>query len=730
MRIRFVVWCCALLLALSWGAKIASAAPLPLHDFSQEGDAFSNAFSPDGKRIAMTSLDIGRQSGQEYDATKFLGSVHIRDVESGRELKTLTEKGFQILDLAWSPDGKTLATFGTHFEPRAGQKDEYDSVNLTRLWDVENGASLAVLPDVDGTSAISFAGFSKDGGALRLLRYKARPARELTLESWDAKSASLQSSLKIDAANPENAVLSPDARVLAVAIGKSGGWAAAIEKIELRDAENGALLHALTRADGVLELLGGLSWSADGKTLAVAAAPQPEDKTRVLRGEVQLWNAATGRLEKTIGPLKSLPHNALFSPDGKTLAVGENGVIRLWNVVTNEVVRVVGKMKDDVSALAWSPDARTLVSGNHGGAALWDATGTRAQDDGVPNFQTLDGHVTNVTALAFSPDGKTLASGSARDVDYSERGRQRTGGSGEIIVWDLTKNEPQRVLKGHKSFVESLSWAPDNVTLLSAADWKSHDETALLWNVRDGSNTALRHGGSVLRAVYSPDGKTIALGGEVGEGEEKIITLITLRDAASGAEKRVFTVPQMRVREIVWTADGKQIALCGSAVWGGKVRSDEIRVWDVASGKELFALRAEKAQNFQTLAFSPDARVLAVGGGRRTANSDEESLQFFDAQNGKLLRSVPADDAPFSEKQPYHIADIRSLAFSPDGKWLAVNGLGSRLRVLDATSGATKLALTTRAEGSGPVAFAPDGKTLAAASSYHLRLWDLAQLDE
>src|SRR5262249_50677847 len=103
-----------------------------------------------------------------------------------------------------------------------------------------------------------------------------------------------------------------------------------------------------------------------------------------------------------------------FSPDGRTLAIGDSaGPIHLWDLGTGKEIRTIGEpLKPDPRAafalypIAYSPDGHTLAAGySDETVRLWEVAW------GLERAR-FHGHRSHVASLAFSPDGSLLASGS------------------------------------------------------------------------------------------------------------------------------------------------------------------------------------------------------------------------------------------------------------------------------------------------------------------------------
>src|SRR5262249_40368748 len=141
-----------------------------------------------------------------------------------------------------------------------------------------------------------------------------------------------------------------------------------------------------------------LAFSPDGKTLAVGN-----------RLRASLWEVPTGKKLHELSQLKVPIHTVAFSPDGKTLAAGGESMggfpaptIGLWNVATGKERGQIGRPLEPTLDFAFSPDGKRIVVASTNALEVWGtATGKRLSQREVRiPFLTY----------AFSPDGKTAAS--------------------------------------------------------------------------------------------------------------------------------------------------------------------------------------------------------------------------------------------------------------------------------------------------------------------------------
>jgi WD40 repeat protein len=162
-----------------------------------------------------------------------------------------------------------------------------------------------------------------------------------------------------------------------------------------------------------------------------------------------------------------------------------------------------------------------------------------------------------------------------------------------------------------------------------------------------------------------------------------------------------------RVRSLAMSPDGKLVAAGGE--------DGAVRLWETATGTAGARL-AGHTDWVLALAFSADGKTLASGG--------YDGVRLWDVAGGKKLLDVPAAPpaAPNAPAPPANV--VQALAFSPDGKTLAVGGSDALVYLVNPADGKLLRSLPGHTSSVTALAFHPSGAVLVSASKDRtVRLW-------
>jgi RNA polymerase sigma factor (sigma-70 family) len=414
-----------------------------------------------------------------------------------------------------------------------------------------------------------------------------------------------------------------------------------------------------------------------------------------------------------------------FAAGGKeVVTAGPDGEVRVWDPSSGKQMRRLGKpMKPDEAdayprPAALSADGKRAATTGDDGVRVWDvATGKE-----LHRFEHDVEKWAQIVAIALTPDGKGLLISSV----------------GKVVLYDVaTGKERQRFEHKNagkaKDQVEvplvlgQLTFSPDGKWLAAPAveagqPDKDITDGVRIWDVATGKEV-LTVGGPVKEdnivasaayPAFSPDGKVIA--------RVALDGTIRLHDTAGGKEKR--TLGESSKDEVI---DGLMFAPGGKTLAALQL-DGTIRLYDVATGKELRRL-AEGGAKPQTtvsfapllrpneypsysadappLAFSPDGKTLAVVSG-------ENAVRLWDAATGKEL---PRPNG--------HTGGVAELAASADGKTVVTAGTDGTLRRWERATGKQLGEVAAPGDGySGSLS--PTGRFFARVDETTIHVWDVA----
>ncbi len=406
-----------------------------------ETQASSVDISPDGKTLAW----IGWYKNNDL-------SIHICDVATGKERLSLRGDERAIYRVAFSPDGRTLA-----------------SVNPVRLWDLKTGQQIPTYQDKFNFDSC-YLRWAPNGKALVISQF-TMPIR--------LRDAVTGKELCRIAAHHDwrEMVISPDGKILVVLYGQFD------PTIHRYDIATGKELLDYPAHGGIVSTV---ALSPDGRTLASLGGDQ----------KLRVWDVETGKQLRETAAVNSWISYAL-SLDCRWLATATHEVNSLYETATGREMWQHTKAAMNPYAMAFSPDGRVLAS------AESDRTITLREVATGKELRRLVGLSENLSSLAFFSDSKSLTG-----CTFSS-GSLEGKNSCEVAIWETTTGRKRRSLGKFPSYGRMVLSPNGKTMVMVSADGQAID----FWEIASGQKCLhIAQPCSVQSMILSPDGTMLITG--------------------------------------------------------------------------------------------------------------------------------------------------------------------------------------------------------------------------
>jgi eukaryotic-like serine/threonine-protein kinase len=567
--------------------------------------------------------------------------------------------------------------------------DSYWTVLDDRLlnWDLQTGSllrSIQVLPNLIRTSPLGRPG---PGGEVQRICtwHRTGSQHELVVQFWDLQRGVLMATHAV-----------PHASIETISFGVSD---------DLR-----RIAYGVNNRIGIRNLLDGTDRLSDvlHESITEHIVFHPKGSTLIVpshRGSLTLLDEESLEVHETLSLHSNAVLSIRFSPDGdRAVTASADGLVRVLAVHERTLVpmhRLVGH-KGPVTGARFSPDGRLVASlGLDRTVRIWDALsgkplGVFAAEDFSPE------------GMAFVEDGRTIAA--------SDRHQ------GTVRFWSVDLGD-SHVLRGHASFVYPVLLAHGEATVISGGwdGFVGKPGSLRFWDAASGTLIAsLGDESQIVNAAdISPDGRWIAVS-RSGQSLEVL-------DAHTGIV--VLEIPVHNIAALRFAPDPHASETLEGE--GGERRgriatvgTPGLFVFDAATGRRLGHIPARNREHINTVAWSPDGRIIA------TAPELPTGVALWDAHSHQLIRNIP-------------VLSTVSIAFSPDGQRLVTAGLDGVIRVWPvapppagdaAGKGAGDGGLLASLHGHAHeilcISFSPDGKYIASGGRDNtIHIWDAENYD-
>lgn len=433
---------------------------------------------------------------------------------------------------------------------------------------------------------------------------------------WDLETGSYIDELKGSASKVRSIALSPDGKTLA-----SGARDQMIRLWDLKSRKCFATLEGHTDSK-----ISSVAFNYDGNFLASGCYDQT----------IKLWNLEKHECMQTFSGHNDWVRMVAFHPSGKFItSVSDDQTIRKWDIETGECLKTLQGYMGEIRSISLSQDDQFLAIGCEDKCLrIWKFT--------YPNnlltpesYMVIDAHNSRINAVSISPTEKIVATASFDHL---------------IKIWDLGTGNHLITLKGHEKCVNAIAFSPDGSQLVTTGA----DKSVRIWDVSSGKciNTLEGHENWLWSIAFSNDGTLIASAGDD--------QTVRFWNSKTGEFLKSVKEHIGGINSIVFSPDGSVLASAGA--------DQSIKLWNVVS-KECFKSWHAHESDIVCLAVSPNGKYLI-------SSADENHIKVWDFHTQEYLRAFQG-----------HTDRVRSIVFSSDGTKLISGSFDQTIRVWDVEGG-------------------------------------------
>ncbi len=545
--------------------------------------------------------------------------------------------------------------------------------NTIAIWDAISGDQIA---ELHGHKDISKLKWSPNED------YLASASTDGSVVVWDVKKRKTLKTLYGDREAVWGLAWSPDGKRLA-SVGSSGDiniWS--IESaLSVASTNTGDIKNYGTIYD--------VSWSHNGNGIAICGTDN-----------VLIIDETLSAKPISVKTTMSSAFACSWSPEGKFLAVGGAyrndanntiaGRIELWEVGRLKKPIIFNSHKHTVFGLSWSPSSQQFISTSGDGSALvWSVK--KGQPAAIlKGFQGKP--IKAFDEVEWSPDGSLIATTSTKG----------------LMIWDAKKGELRYSTAGHLSRISAVAWSSDGSKLVSA-DWRGK---VIVWDPVKGSEEIyLEAPDLVSDLAWHPKKELIAVTGRAWSNEKprRNIGQIFVWDLTSGDIENSENT-QSEARAVAWSVGGEQLVALSNDGTLNKLMVDS-QIWEKIPRET--EPPTTTTRGFLTQTHSAEGLSLEPDG-ERIAYTWGDDVYIWNQRTGKLLTVLEG-----------HSADVRTVAWSPDGRIIATGSLDTTIRLWDAKSYKLLRVFRGHQRGINDLRWSSFGRLLASASSDKtVRVWD------